>query len=292
MQFLAPTMMLGALAVTVPLALHFFYRARYKPLPWAPMKFLKEAVEQTSRRLKFQEWILLALRCLALILLALALARPGLKSESAGGGDQPIDAVFVFDTSYSMAAKDGDKTRLERAKDAATAILDTLPDRSSVQIITCADRAKPPDPKLSRFNRDQAKQRVQAIELTSLSTDLLPGLTEALAAAETGTAAAKEIYVFTDMQKTGFELQQSAVRSKCEEIKAKANLIFIRCGSAGAEDRQRERDRRATAGRDPAHPDAGAVQGDPQEHRPRPAPRGEGVARTRRQGGREGRGSG
>ena len=40
------------------------------------MKFLKEAIEQTSRRLKFQEWILLALRCLALILLALALARP------------------------------------------------------------------------------------------------------------------------------------------------------------------------------------------------------------------------
>ena len=232
MQFTAPMMLLGALAVTVPLALHFFYRARYKPLPWAPMKFLKEAVEQTSRRLKFQEWILLALRCFALILLALALARPGLRSESAGGGDQPIDAVLVFDTSYSMAAKDGDKTRLERAKDAAAAIIDTLPDRSSVQIITCADRAKPPDPKLSRFNRDQAKQRVQAIEVTSLSTDFLPGLTEALVAAETGTAAAKEIYVFTDMQKSGFERQQSAVKSKCEEIKAKANLIFIRCGSA------------------------------------------------------------
>ncbi len=229
MTFLAPIMFAGAAAVTIPVALHFFYRARYKPLPWAPMKFLKEAVEQTSRRLKFQEWILLALRCLALILLALALARPGRESTSAAGGTQPIDAVFVFDTSYSMAAKDGDKTRIERAKEAAVAILDTLPDKSSIQIYSCADRATALGP-VSRFNRDQAKQIIQAIEVTNLSTDLLPGLTEALSASETGKAESKEIYVFTDMQKAGFERQLSALKPKCEEIKAKGNLIFIRCG--------------------------------------------------------------
>ncbi len=229
MTLLAPIMLAGAAAVTVPVALHFFYRARYRPLPWAPMKFLKEAVEQTSRRLKFQEWVLLALRCLALVLLALALARPG-RESALTGGDRPIDAVFVFDTSYSMAAKDGDKTRLERAQAAALAILDTLPDKSTIQIYSCADRAAFLGP-VHSFNRDQAKQLVQSIEVTSLSTDLLPGLTDALAAAETGTAPAKEIYVFTDMQKSGLARQQGAVRSKCEEIKAKANLIFIRCGN-------------------------------------------------------------
>src|SRR5262245_50663346 len=190
MTFLAPMMLIGAAAISIPIALHFFYRARYKPLPWAPMKFLKEAIEQTSRRLKFQEWILLLLRCLAIILLALALARPGSDSGTTGGGTQPIDAVFVFDTSYSMAAKDGEKTRLERAKEAALAVLETLPDKSSVQIYSCSDRAVPLGP-VSRYNRDQAKQLIQSIELTSLSTDFLPGLTEALAATETGTAAAK-----------------------------------------------------------------------------------------------------
>src|SRR5579871_2741585 len=99
MQFLAPLMLYGAAAISIPLGLHFFYRARYKPLPWAPMRFLKEAIEQTSRRLKFQEWILLALRCLALILLAIAIARPGAREASSGGGSQPVDAVFVIDTS-------------------------------------------------------------------------------------------------------------------------------------------------------------------------------------------------
>lgn len=229
MTFLALPMLAGAAAITIPLGLHFFYRARYRPLPWAPMKFLKEAIEQTSRRLKFQEWILLALRCLAIILLALALARPGVESGS-GSGTGPIDAVFVFDTSYSMAAKDGDKTRLERAKEAALAVLETLPDKSSFQIYSCSDRAVALGP-VSRFNRDQAKQLIQSIELTSLSTDFLPGLSEALTALDTGKAETKEIYVFTDMQKAGFERQQGAIRSKCEEIKAKGNLIFIRCGN-------------------------------------------------------------
>jgi hypothetical protein len=231
MTVLAPMMLLGAAAVTVPLGLHFFYRARYRPLPWAPMKFLKEAIEQTSRRLKFQEWILLALRCLALILLALALARPGFDTITGGGGTEPIDAVFVFDTSFSMAALDGDKSRLERAKEAALGIIDTLPEKSSIQIVACSDRPTLLGP-LSSGNRDQARQIVQGLEVTSQSTDLLPGLSAALEAAQTGTAPGKEIYVLTDMQKSGFERQQGAVRSKCEEIKAKAALLFVRCGSA------------------------------------------------------------
>src|SRR5437868_8125186 len=122
MQFLAPWMLLGGAAVSVPIALHFFFKSRYKPLPWAAMKFLKEAIEQTSRRLKFQEWILLALRCLALILLALAFSRVGCsQAHKVSGRGDAVDAVLVIDTSYSMGARDGGKIRLDRAKDAAKA---------------------------------------------------------------------------------------------------------------------------------------------------------------------------
>src|SRR4051812_46053188 len=169
MTFLNPWMLAGAAAVGIPIALHFFYKARYRRLPWAPMKFLKEAIEQTSRRLKFQEWILLALRCLALALLAFAIARPGWEAASPAGSNETIDAVFVIDTSYSMAARDSDKTRLEAAKEAALAVLETLPNKSSVQVYACSDRANLLGP-VSRYNRDQAKQIIQAVELTSLAT--------------------------------------------------------------------------------------------------------------------------
>jgi hypothetical protein len=228
MNFLAPGMLIGAAAVGIPIALHFFYKARYRKLPWAAMEFLKEAIEQTSRRLKFQEWILLALRCLALILLALALARPGMHSAAAGNRES-IDAVLLIDTSYSMGAQDADKTRLDRAKEAALAIIDSLPSNSTVQIIGCSDRPQLLGPK-TRSNLDQARQLIPTIETSGLASDLLPGLTAALDAANSGTSGTKEIYVITDMHKLAFERQQGAVRDKCDEIRHQANLVFVRCG--------------------------------------------------------------
>jgi hypothetical protein len=231
MTFLSPWMLAGAAAVGVPIALHFFFKARYRRLPWAAMSFLREAIEQTSRRLRFQEWILLALRCLVILLLALALARPGWMSAGGTGRGEAVDAVLVFDTSYSMAAREGDKTRLDLAKEAALGVLDSLPPNSSVQMFACADRAEKLGPQ-SRFNLDQARQLVAAVEPTGLATDFLPGLTAALDAAESGTAPVKEIYLFTDLHKLGFERQPGAIRDKCDQIKTRANLVFVRCGKA------------------------------------------------------------
>src|SRR5437879_7469076 len=119
MSFLAPYMLWGAVAAGVPIALHFFFRSRYRRVPWAAMKFLLTSIEQTSRRLRFQELLLLLARVALLVLLALALARP---SSTAGGGShgEAVDAVFVLDNSLSMDARDGPATRLERAKTTAS----------------------------------------------------------------------------------------------------------------------------------------------------------------------------
>src|SRR3954469_23461840 len=78
-------LMLGVLAAAIHIILHFFYRSRFRNVPWAAMKFLLAALEQTSRRLKFQELLLLVLRVAIMLLLGLALSRP--KLPSAGGGD-------------------------------------------------------------------------------------------------------------------------------------------------------------------------------------------------------------
>ena len=66
MGFLAPLMLWGAVAAGIPIALHFFFRSRYRRVPWAAMSFLLSSIEQTSRRLKFQELLLLAVRVLVL----------------------------------------------------------------------------------------------------------------------------------------------------------------------------------------------------------------------------------
>src|SRR5262249_6933607 len=168
MGFLAPYMILGCLTAGIPIALHFFYRSRYRNVPWAAMKFLLAAIEQTSRRLRFQELLLLVLRVAVLLLLALALARPTSSTAGLGGRGDAVDAVLIIDQSLSMTARagvpaagapppgapapprrprrwsprpDGSVTCLDRARAAAAAVVEQLPPGSTVQVIACADRA-------------------------------------------------------------------------------------------------------------------------------------------------------
>ena len=229
MGILAPLMLLGGLAVSVPLVLHFFYKARHRPLPWAAMEFLRQSIEQTSRRLKFQELILLALRCLALILLALALARFSFSAGARSGRGESVAAVFVFDTTYSMGAKDQDRNRLDRAKEAALSIIDSLPRNSSVQVYTCTDRAA--QLPFTPTNLDQARNIVRGIELTSLTGDILPGMVEGDAALDRAEGTNKELYIFSDLQKNGWERQAAALKEKAKEIQKRATLIIVRCGN-------------------------------------------------------------
>src|SRR5215213_7247645 len=216
MGFLAPAMLIGGAAAGIPLALHFFYRARYRPVPWGAMKFLRLAVEQTSRRLQFQ---------------ALVLARPVTCSKvTAGKRGEAVDAVFVMDLSYSMNAREGAKTRLDLARESALKVVDELPANSTVQVVTCTDRAAAVGPKSPR-NLDQARLLIQNLQATQQSTDFMAGLSEAVAALGRAEGAAKEVYLFSDQQRGGWERQSSAIRIKCEEIRAQGTLFLVRCGT-------------------------------------------------------------
>src|SRR5438876_9315524 len=99
MTFLTPFMLMGALAAAIPIALHLFFRSRYRTVPWAAMKFLLTSVEQTSRRLRFQELLLLMLRILILVILALALARPIISSFR----EMALLGLFVFLQAFALA---------------------------------------------------------------------------------------------------------------------------------------------------------------------------------------------
>ncbi len=222
-------MLLGTAAAAIPIALHFFFRSRYRTVPWAAMKFLLTSIEQTSRRLRFQELLLLLARVLVLVLLALALARP-LSTGGGAGGGEAVDAVLVIDTSFSMGADDGAVNRLQRAQTAALKVIDQLPPHSTVQIVTCADRATLVGPR-SPARLDQARSLIAKLELTSLATDLYPGVVEAAEVLKRGQATNKELYLFSDLQRQGFEHQAGALKERLQSIHDQATVYLVRCGT-------------------------------------------------------------
>ncbi|UFH51893.1 BatA domain-containing protein [Spirosoma sp. KNUC1025] len=76
MQFIEPVLLWGALAVAIPVAIHFWHQKRGKLLPWAATQWLTESQQQQSRGLRLDNILLLIIRCLLLILLAILLAQP------------------------------------------------------------------------------------------------------------------------------------------------------------------------------------------------------------------------
>ena len=82
MTFLQPAFLWGLLAIAIPVLIHLWHQKRGQPLPWAAMQWLREASEQQQRGLKFDDWLLLAVRCLVIALLSILLAQPIWKQDA------------------------------------------------------------------------------------------------------------------------------------------------------------------------------------------------------------------
>src|SRR2546421_10146542 len=112
----------GAALASIPIIIHILNRRRFKVVKWAAMEYLLQAMRKNRRRLKFEQWLLLAVRCALLALVGLALARPlGCENNTLASlaGQRNGLHVFVIDNSYSMsfeADRPGAKTHLDQAK--------------------------------------------------------------------------------------------------------------------------------------------------------------------------------
>src|SRR5262245_38399354 len=143
MSFLNPIMLAGLAAVAVPIIIHLLNRRKFQKVTWAAMRFLRNAVERNQRRMRIEDMILLALRCLLLALLALALARPAILSNATDTfGQGRVTGVLILDNSRSMGMSDGTGTRFEKAKKAAENVVDSMPAGSATAVFFASDIAE------------------------------------------------------------------------------------------------------------------------------------------------------
>jgi Ca-activated chloride channel homolog len=116
LTFLAPQFLWALLAIPIVIILHFI-RARKKRQDVSALFLWKQEKEQAETRRKFSPSWLLALQLAFVTLAALALAQPSIVLTA-----RP-DRIFIVDTSASMAARDSEGVRLERALTEARTLL-------------------------------------------------------------------------------------------------------------------------------------------------------------------------
>jgi hypothetical protein len=136
LSFLSPLFLAGAAAAAIPVILHLLKKEPEARVQFAAVKLLKKApVEHTQRR-HLRELVLLALRVAALVLLALAFARPFFASGAASTSTGVT--VVALDTSYSMSAPG----RFERARQLAKDAIARAPANDLVAVVTFDDDAQ------------------------------------------------------------------------------------------------------------------------------------------------------
>jgi len=82
MQFINIAMLFGLLAVAIPIVIQILTRKNARKIRWGAWLFLDKTMKKRKRKVLLEDILLLACRCLALGLLALAFARPFVRPDS------------------------------------------------------------------------------------------------------------------------------------------------------------------------------------------------------------------
>ena len=205
MGFLNPLLLFGLAAVSVPIIIHLLNRRKFQKVVWAAMRFIQTSVERNQRRMRVEDMILLALRCLLLALLAFALARPAFKNASSDlFGESKVTGVVILDNSQSMGMSDGTLTRFEKARKAAEQALTTMPAGSATAVLLASDIVNGVIPEPT-FDFNLARKAIREAPLTDRATDLLPAVQRALDTLKQRIGVRKDLYLITDGQLAGWK---------------------------------------------------------------------------------------
>ena len=135
MQFFAPLWLALGAAAAVPLVLHLWNRRRAGERVFFPAaRLLAAATEARGAAIRLREWLLLALRVLAVALLAIAAAQPSVTGRI--GARAPGTIALVLDNSLSTTAVVGGHPVLDGLRDELRAALAVTATGDHVALVT------------------------------------------------------------------------------------------------------------------------------------------------------------
>ncbi len=203
MNFLQPWMLLALPLAAIPIIIHLVNQRRFQTVPWAAMRFLLDATKMSSGYTKLRQWLILAMRTLALAALILFTARPltsGLLALL--GGDANRVAIVLLDRSPSMAEipTGALNSKLEQGIDQLAETFKTLGIQRIVQIDPLAE--KPEEfPSVTQWLRAAPR------DAWSATSDIPGQLEKALLYAKNNPSGNTMVWLCSDMRDSDWKSQ-------------------------------------------------------------------------------------
>lgn len=217
MTFLNPLLLLGLAAAALPLLIHLFNLRQPRRIDFSSLQFVRVLEESTMRRMKVRNWLLLALRMLALAFLVLAFARPTIPAggDAGAAGEEAQVLVVVVDNSFSMQARDAEGRFLDQAKELARALVQEAGAGREVVLAATAQEG------LQRFRRtEEALEAIGELELASGAASLVETVRRAVGAVEERA----EVVLFADLQESTWS---GGGESAMDGLSARVTLVPV-----------------------------------------------------------------
>jgi hypothetical protein len=193
-SFLAPLWLGLAAAAAVPVVLHLLRRRHGTRVEFPAVRFLVQAEQEHRNETRLRHLLLLAARVAAVLLLAVAAARP--LGPSGGSGHAPTALVLVVDNSLRSAAAPGGVSYLAALQREAQALVDrSLPD-DRVWLVTADGQVT--------AGADGVRGAVGRLTPLAGRGDLPAAITRAAALAQASGLAATHVVVVSDGRRAAF----------------------------------------------------------------------------------------
>ena len=161
----------GAAAILIPILIHLLNKRKFKIVDWAAMEFLLDADKKNRRRIRLENLILLLLRCLAVFLIGMLLARPFIPTSVTAGllNASQFERIVLLDDSLSMQARQGNESAFELARkrlsDLAGALAQDQADNSLTLLLTSQpDRPLFTGTHLGQDNAGEIQSAIEKLE--------------------------------------------------------------------------------------------------------------------------------
>lgn len=206
-SFLNPILLFGILGASIPVIIHLINKRKAISYKFAAIDFLLQSNKRISVKFKLRHLILLILRASLLAFLAIALARPFIKSFGGGfsGKNVPTSNVIIVDDSYSMQYSDNRGSFFLSAKNLAKEIINTLTKNDDAVVITCSDIELQALPELD-YDKKNLLNSLEQLQSTSATTHITPAIHAAVEILAAAKAPMKRIFLLTDMTRNGWDL--------------------------------------------------------------------------------------
>lgn len=237
MSFLAPIFLLALPLAALPIVVHLIRGRQRDTIEWGAMELLLQTVSKGRRFQRIEEWLLLALRTLAVLILVLALARPLVRSSWITGRPAQ-DVILVLDDSLSMSAADDESSPpLATLRTLATEAIGDMAATDQVQILLASGGGRwltPQGVSADSAGRSRLIKLVDQIAASRGAADLPAAIARAVAVPPSDGASSRAVLIFSDAAETSWRPEAVAAWQQLE-ASARDDLptrvVAIQCGT-------------------------------------------------------------